>query len=375
MRLLYIAPIRLPTEKAHGIQIMETCAALSRAGATVELVVPTRKTHIKENSFDYYNIKEHFLITRLSAPDTVSYGRLGFLFHVVIFAMCAARYARRAKADFVYTRDPMTLLVCALCGVRPLAWEVHTAHPRIPLFVMQKASAIIPITRGLADWYKARGVSASSIHVAPDAVDISAFLAVKDRGAARKSLHARLGVYADSKIALYLGSFGLYSWKGVDVAKEAAKYAPDIIWLFVGGSPAECEVLMRGAPRRVRTLPRAGRGEIAPLLCAADALLLPNKSKDPASERDTSPLKLFEYMASGVPIVASDVASLREVLNENRAFLVSPNDPAALAEGVRWALSDTAESKRRAAAARKASEVYTWDKRAEGLLAFLRRRV
>ena len=80
MKLLYVAPIRLPTEKAHGIQIMETCAALSRAGAEVELVVPDRKTHIQEDAFQYYNIKERFRITRLHAPDTVSYGRVGFLF-------------------------------------------------------------------------------------------------------------------------------------------------------------------------------------------------------------------------------------------------------------------------------------------------------
>src|SRR3989338_7383976 len=374
VKLLYVAPIRLPTEKAHGIQIMETCAALSRAGAEVELVVPGRKTHIKEDAFDYYNIKERFLITRLYAPDTVAYGRVGFLFHVITFAFRAALYARRAKADIVYTRDPTTLCVCSICGVRPLAWEVHTTHPGVPGFITRRVSAFISITRGLARWYEARGVPADAIHVAPDAVDLAAFDAIRDREAERFSLRKRLGIPADSKIALYLGSFGLYAWKGADVARAAAKLAPDVKWLFVGGSPEECEDLKRDALEQIITYPRTRREDIAALICSADVLLLPNKSGDSASERDTSPMKLFEYMASGVPLVASDIPSLREIVDENTAFMVPPNDPKALADGVHKALSDPLEAMRRATAAHTAAQAYTWDKRAEGLRAFLERR-
>ena len=103
-------------------------------------------------------------------------------------------------------------------------------------------------------------------------------------------------------------------------------------------------------------------------------LLLPNKSGDPASERDTSPMKLFEYMASGVPVVASDVPSLREVLNKRNSFLAPPNDPKALAEEVRGILSNPDEAEARASAARIDVEAYTWDKRAEDMLNFLKQR-
>lgn len=373
MKILYIAPIRLPTEKAHGIQIMETCAALARAGAEVELVVPDRKTHIQEDAFEYYHIKERFRITRLHSPDTVSYGRIGFLFHVVLFALRAARYARRAKADIVYTRDPATLCICSITRIRPLAWEVHTAHPGVPAFITRSVRAFIAITQGLARWYEARGIPPRSIHVAPDAADTAAFDAVRDRERTRTSLRERLRLPADSKMALYVGSFGLYVWKGIDVARAAAEFAPDVTWLFVGGSPEECEDLKRGAPAQVLTHPRVRREDIAALICAADVLLLPNKSGDAASERDTSPMKLFEYMASGVPLVASDIPSLREIVDENTAFLVPPNDPQALADAVRRALSQPREAMRRANAAHAAVQAYTWDKRAEGLLAFLER--
>ena len=86
-------------------------------------------------------------------------------------------------------------------------------------------------------------------------------------------------------------------------------------------------------------------------------------------------MKLFEYMASGVPTIASDVPSLREILNEKNSFLVSPNNPVALAEGVRRILSSPRDADTRARTALVDVESYTWDKRAEGMLNFLKIRV
>lgn len=372
MKILYIAPIRLPTEKAHGIQIMETCAALVRAGAEVELVIPGRHTPIKEDPFTYYAIKERFPITTLPVPDTVWLGRFGFLFHVLTFGIRAAHYARRSNG-VAYTRDPMTVTILSFLGVKRLAWEVHTSHAGVPRAVLTSVRGVIPITKGLALWYRARGVLEEALHVAPDAVSLRAFGRI-DRAAARASLHEKLGIPVDANIALYVGSFGLYAWKGIDIARDAAARVPQVTWLFVGGTPEECEAFTQSASPNVRTLPRARREDMPALISAADVLLLPNKSGEAASERDTSPMKLFEYMASGVPIVASDIPSLREVLNERNSFLVRPNEPSALARGVREALADT-EASRRAKMARADVESYTWDRRAENLLAFLRRRV
>lgn len=340
----------------------------------VELLVSNRKTPIREDVFDHYHIKERFGIRRLSMPDTVSYGRVGYLVYVIVFALRAALYARRARADVVYTRDPVTFCICTLLGVRSLIWEVHTSHPGVPRAFLRSALGVVPITRGLAEWYRARGVPSNALHVAPDAVDLGAFTNIP-RADARKTLRSRLGMPNNSNVALYLGSFGLYAWKGIDVARSAAEHVPEVTWLFVGGSTEECQALARDASPNVRTLPRARRIDIPALLCAADALLLPNKSGDLASERDTSPMKLFEYMASGVAIVASDIPSLREVLDEHTAFLVRPNEPAALAGGVRKVLADPTETARRAGKALKVAESYTWDKRAENLLIFLKQRI
>jgi glycosyltransferase involved in cell wall biosynthesis len=104
---------------------------------------------------------------------------------------------------------------------------------------------------------------------------------------------------------------------------------------------------------------------------AADVLVLPNISASEDSSYYTSPLKLFQYMAAGRPIVASDLPSLRTILNSDNAYLVSPDDCQALAGGIRDALSNHQESARRAERARVDVNQYTWEKRAEGILDFV----
>ena len=86
----------------------------------------------------------------------------------------------------------------------------------------------------------------------------------------------------------------------------------------------------------------------------------------------TSPLKLFEYMASGRPIVASDLPALREVLRpDENAVLVEAGDAEALAAGVARLLGDAALASRLAAQAREDVREWTWDKRAERIEALL----
>ena len=93
MKILYIANIRLPTEKAHGIQIMNMCEALANLGHKVELVTPWRFNFIKSNPFDYYGVEKNFKITKLPSLDLVRFGRIGFWVQSASFAKIASWYA------------------------------------------------------------------------------------------------------------------------------------------------------------------------------------------------------------------------------------------------------------------------------------------
>ncbi len=71
MKLIYVANIRLPTEKAYGVQIMKTCEAIARLGIDVRLIIPTRKSiaFAGVNPFEHYGVEKNFTIQRIPTID------------------------------------------------------------------------------------------------------------------------------------------------------------------------------------------------------------------------------------------------------------------------------------------------------------------
>ena len=106
---------------------------------------------------------------------------------------------------------------------------------------------------------------------------------------------------------------------------------------------------------------------------AADVLVLPNSGKDTVSRLYTSPMKLAEYMASGTPIVASDLPSLREALDESNSVLCAPDDPSALAGALMKLLSDAELSRKVSAKALSDVKGRTWEKRAQAIAGLIDR--
>ena len=88
------------------------------------------------------------------------------------------------------------------------------------------------------------------------------------------------------------------------------------------------------------------------------------------SEKHTSPLKLFEYMASGRPIVASDLLSLREILTEQEAIFFKPDDPLDLALKIKEILVNQSLAEQISQNAREKVQNYTWQNRAHRALIF-----
>jgi len=105
-------------------------------------------------------------------------------------------------------------------------------------------------------------------------------------------------------------------------------------------------------------------------LCAADMLLLPNAPLSLESIRYTSPIKMFEYMASGVPIIASDLPSVREVLTERNAVLVDAGSASALADGIKRVVDDSVLAVRVSQEALQDAKDCTWKFRAQTIFTF-----
>lgn len=364
MKIIYLASIRLPTEKAHGVQIMKTCEAFAGKGHDVELAVPTRANSISEDPFEYYRVKRLFKITTLKVPDLVSLGGIGFFFSSLYFAERARWLKQFWEADIIYSRDALVLLQYLLLG-RRLIYEAHGAPTLLARFVARFAYRIVAISQATGESFISIGVPREKIVVAPDGVDLDAFAHPELKEAAR----VRLGLPQDKKIVMYIGRVD--GWKGVDTLCEAARLLPSyILVVIIGGEPEQIAILEKQYPQ-VRFLGFRPYRELADNQAVADALILPNTGKSEVSMLYTSPLKLFSYMASGIPIVASDTPATREVLSDEDAYFFIPDDSRALVGQIEVVFANTEQSHEKATRAKEKVKAYTWQERAKQILSTL----
>ena len=91
MKLYYLSNLRIPTEKAHGIQIVKMCEAFALSGLEVELIVPMKYNEIKEDPYNYYNVKKIFKIIKLFYLDFSKFfhNKIGFFLQTATFLISA----------------------------------------------------------------------------------------------------------------------------------------------------------------------------------------------------------------------------------------------------------------------------------------------
>ncbi len=369
MKLIYLTGFGLPTEWAHGIQAMEMCEAFSGLGIEVELVAPRRRLEIKTDPFDYYGVRNNFKITKLFCLDFCPGHAGGFYFwlRLVSFLLVARFIFLFKKFDVLYTREQLAGLLFSESFL-----ELHFLPPapkKRQIKIWRKVKKLIVLNNLMKRELVNFGVSENKILVAPDGVDLEKFNLKITKEEARK----KTGLPQDKKIIMYSGSLYLHDWKGVDVLIEAAKSLPEnCLAVLVGGENNEIEKIKKEySGDNLSLVGRRRYEEIPYYLKSADILVLPNKKGESISEKYTSPLKLFEYMAAGRPIVASNLPAIREVLNENNSILVEPNNPEALAGGIKRALADRNSSSRISEQAFSDVKNYTWGKRAKNIMKFI----
>lgn len=359
--------VRMPTEKAHGYQIAKMCEALAAEDAQVSLVIPTRKNDTTGDIFSYYEVRSNFAVKYISTFDALAFFRglrFGFYAQAASFllALCTVDISRDT---IIVTRNPEIAWWYGRKGYR-VFHDAHNFPMRGAWFLkrlLRGVRGIIANSHGTAEAF--RRVGFSNILVAPNAVDLAQFADAEMRE--RSTLGLPLG-----HIAMYVGH--LYEWKGVGVVVEAARRSvdKDLAFVFVGGTDKDL-VVYREKTHDLKNMLFLGhhlRNEIPTLIKSADVLLLPNIPSTQESISYTSPIKMFEYMASGVPIVASDLPSIREVLNDTNSVLIKAGDPIALLSGIRYVLDRGAQEK--AARAKEQVKRYTWDIRARAIKDFLR---
>lgn len=368
-KILYIANARIPTEKAHGLQIIRMCEAFVKKGAEVTLLVPKRKNFIQENAFNYYGVnpKSKFNVVKLPILDTIKFGKLGFLFITLQFAFLSKIYSLFRKYDLVFTRDEFIASSQILIG-KKVFWESHTGSYNIwAKLSLRFSKKIIVISNGLKRFYIDKKIKENKIVVLHDGIRLEDFNIEDDKEDIRKRLYLPK---PEEKIIMYTGH--LYDWKGVHVLAEAATKLSNFNFVFIGGTEKDVKSFKSKYKnyKNIQVLGHKKNDLIPYYLKAADLLIIPNSKKSIVSRSFTSPMKMFEYMASEVPIIYSDLPSMKEVLNDSNAIFFESDNSDSLVSRIKEVFSGDFEEEvgQLAKKAKKDVEKYTWNNRADIIL-------
>ena len=361
MRLLYLSNSTLPGEEANGVHVMRMCEALAPRVEGLRLVARMPRGGDPGGA----GLASHYGLDR--EIDCVRYRRRRWSDRMVMWRQ------RWWRPDVMCGRSPELLRYNRRC---PFVLELHM----LPSCKGPEAGRLLrtllgsPLLLGAVVISEAlkealvgeTGLDRSRVWVLPDGA--------KPAGrAGTRVLDRRRG---GDLIAGYAGS--LLPGKGMEVIAEIAGLGANATFHVVGGQPEEVERWRRD-PRCAGVVfhGRVPPGEVAAYIAAFDVCLLPNQREvltrgGEDIGRFTSPLKLFEYMAAGKAILASDLPVMREVINEEVAMMVSPDDPDGWAEGLKRLADARLRGELGQAALRLFERGYSWEARADTLLRIIR---
>jgi len=395
VKILYIANARIPTEKAHGLQILKMCEAFRDFGFEVELIHPFRfqSKWMREvrDIWAYFGIKRKFKIICLFSPDFIWLDRFmpesvyRVLFHLqsIAFALEALVYTSFRKGDLYFTRDIWVAYLFTKLG-RPIIYESHD-YPRsgfrrkLIKGYSTHLKSLVTNTRKLAEFYQHLGIPKEKILYAPNGVDLKGF----DLDISKEEARRKVGLPIDARLVIYVGRFHtLNQQKGLSTMIRSLEYLPSRVKMVFVGGPVEMgkrissEVTLRKGihPDQIIFTDHIAPTLVPFYLKASDTLVIPFP-KAVHFAYYASPIKIFEYMTSGRPIVASDLPSIRDIVQDGEtALLVEPDNPKALAEGIEMILDNPGLAKRISEQAYGEVQQYSWDERARKIIEFIESR-
>lgn len=365
MKIAYIASSAIPSKHStNSVQAMKMCQALSQNGYEVILIAPNGSGTLRGvDPHEFYGVERTFEIRR---GPWVPFKRRS-----IFYGLYAAMLAKASRADIVYGRSKTGSYFSSLLGM-PFAIEIHDP-PKYPerlfarLIKRPQLKGIIVTTTALRDFFvNVRRVPADLVFAVPNGADVPA----KSPGSI---------VFRTGKLNVgYVGN--LQSGKGMEVIAELTQRCDWAHFHIVGGTVKDLAHWRKALDRYANItfygyLPPA---ETEKYRQACEVLLAPNQSavlthRGKDIGQWTSPLKIFEYMASGKAILGSDLPVLREVLQDGtNALLRPPGNINQWVEGLQELHKNKGLRKRLGQTAkREFMEKYTWQARAKKVIAFI----
>jgi len=374
-RVYYIANARMPNEKAHGIQLAKMCEAFIKQGIDLELILPNKKNKNKSSIHKFYGLRDKIKIKKLPIVNIFPKTRFGFNLSALTFAYSYFFYLlfKRLKREkfIIYTidLDQFSFFMIPLLGVSYF-FETHALKKRsfAHTFFFRKVKGVIAINKIIKkDLIKHFGFDYSKILVFPNGIDLTMFKIFP-----QKQAKEHLDLPAEKRTIVYIGR--AYNWKGMDIIIDVANHLPETYVFYIVGTTETQLKDVTGKDRIPENIVCVGHRdykEIPLWESAADVLLQLGIKTNDYSYRQTSPMKLFEYMAVMRPIVASKTPAIEEIVNKNEVSFYEPDNPLSLTESIQKVVKEKNQADEKTKNARAKVEKFTWEKRAYAIKEFI----
>ena len=368
MNIVAITGSTIPSDTANSIQVMKACNALVQLGHHVTLLVPGKQTDSNLDLKSHYGLQNDFPIEWLSSASRR------------MFTWTAVRRAKRLKADLIYTWFPQSAVFGLLHRI-PTVFEIHIQptgafgplwHRMFARFPGRKRLA--SITQALVDVLENDFhmlMNLDDVVIAPNGVELERFASLPDPVTARRTLGLR-----EAPTVMCTGH--LYAGRGAELFIALARAIPDAHFVWVGGRREDIDFWrQRVDSNHIYNVTFVGfipNGSLPLYQSAADILLMPYSSSIMGSSGTAdsagvaSPMKMFEYMATGRAIASAYLPVIREVLNENNAVFCKPDDIPSWKFALERLLKDETLRAQLGEQARQDAQGYTWLARAQRIL-------
>ena len=371
MKISYISGSTIPSGKANAVHVMKMCQALSRH-KKASIMLYGKRGPLFKNPFEHYAVKSSFKLIR-------SYlGKIPILSGSLRILSVLIHAGLLKKPDVYYGRDALGLLLLSTFKTS-IFFEAHQVpFGRVSTFVVSNLlkstylKGVVVISNGLANDFKEKFPAyEGAILVAHDGADIPSRAPAK---IPQKNWDGRRNTLQVG----YTGS--LHTGRGMDLIVDIAHLIPEMDFHVIGGTKTDQKHwAKKGLPTNLFMHGSKPHSEIPSYLAKFDIVLAPYQQKIQIGtgadiSRWISPMKLFEYMAAGKPIICSDLPALQEIISQGRnGLLVKADDPTEWVDCIcNLAKSASYREALGQEGLKDIQDHYSWNIRADNILEFIK---
>lgn len=357
MKLYYITRVDIPSYVAQSVQISSMCKSFNNQIDDFKLISPKNKNNI--------DFEEDFKWEKINIKTRFKY--FEFLIKAVLIVL-------KEKPSHIFTRDIVIAFALSLFSIK-VTYEAHkepkTKVAKFLIFLLKnkKNFFLVTISNALKIFYCQKyKYSPSKVLDCHDAVFVDKYDDI--RKSTKEELRKILSLPNDKIIIMHTGS--LYKGRGAELFKIIIDNFNDILFVQVGGNEKDIKRYERfyANYNNILFVGHQSNENLIKYQMSADLLFYP-MTENTSTYWCCSPMKIFEYMASGVPILSSNVGSVSEVLNNSNS--IPFNSEESIIEGVVYFLINKQDGEYKAKKALNDVRLsFTWNKRVKKIIGYIK---